>query len=128
MPERGVLGIGVDLCAVARIERAMERPRFLLRVYTQEERDYLQTRGKGAAQSAAAMFAAKEAVAKALGTGFSDGIAPGQIGVTHAPSGAPGVVLSGAALARFEALGGVRVRISLTHEAQVAAAFVVIEG
>lgn len=66
-----VIGVGVDLCSVPRIARAMEREHFMRRVYTQEERAYLKSRGKSAPQSAAAMFAAKEAVAKALGTGFS---------------------------------------------------------
>ena len=69
MPE--TLGIGVDLCAVSRIERAIQKAHFLNRVFTEAERAYLQGRGKGAGESAAAMFAAKEAVAKALGTGFA---------------------------------------------------------
>lgn len=123
-----VIGVGVDLCSVPRIARAMEREHFMQRVYTQEERAYLKSRGKSAPQSAAAMFAAKEAVAKALGTGFSGGVAPGQIGVIHEESGAPGIALTGAARARLEALGGTRVRISLSHEREIAAAFVVIDG
>ena len=69
MPE--TLGIGVDLCAVSRIERAIQKAHFLNRVFTEAERAYLQGRGRGAGESAAAMFAAKEAVAKALGTGFA---------------------------------------------------------
>lgn len=124
----GVLGVGVDMCGIARIARAMERGRFLERVYTGEEHAYLALKGKGAAQSAAAMFAAKEAVAKALGTGFSGGVSPGQIGVRHTPEGAPQVVLTGAAQARLEALGGRRVQLSLSHEQDVAVAFAVITG
>lgn len=61
MPE--LLGVGVDLCGVARIERAIEKEHFYERVFTPEERAYLNQKGKGRAQSAAAMFAAKEAVA-----------------------------------------------------------------
>lgn len=118
--------VGVDLCAVSRIARAMEKPRFLARVYTQEERAYLEERGKTAAQSAAAMFAAKEAVAKALGTGFSGGVMPGQIGVTHAPGGAPGVLLTGCAAERLAQMGGARVLLSLSHEGDLAVAFVTI--
>ena len=69
MPE--TLGIGVDLCAVSRMERAIAKEHFLNRVFTEGERAYLQSRGRSVGQSAAAMFAAKEAVAKALGTGFA---------------------------------------------------------
>lgn len=88
MPE--TLGIGVDLCAVSRIERAIQKAHFLNRVFTEAERAYLQGRGRGAGESAAAMFAAKEAVAKALGTGFAQGIMPEQIEVTHADRRQPG--------------------------------------
>ena len=97
-----VLGVGVDLCGIARIARAMERAHF--------------------------MFAAKEAVAKALGTGFSGGVSPGQIGVCHAPGGMPHVVLTGAALERLQALGGRQVQLSLSHEQDMAVAFAVITG
>ena len=121
-----VIGVGVDLCAVARMERACERERFMERVFTEGERAYLDARGKGRAQSAAAMFAAKEAVAKALGTGFSRGVMPEQIEVTHGEGGAPGVALHGAARARLEEIGGARVMLSLSHEGDMAAAFAVI--
>ena len=82
-----VIGVGVDLCAVGRIARAIEKERFVLRVYTEEERAYLEARGAGRAQSAAALFAAKEAVAKALGTGFSGGVAMREISVGHDGAG-----------------------------------------
>ena len=121
-----IVGVGVDLCQVARMERACERPHFVERVFTEGERAYLEARGKGRAQSAAAMFAAKEAVAKALGTGFSRGVMPGQIEVTHGESGAPGVTLHGAAQARLCELGGARVMLSLSHEGDMAAAFAVM--
>ena len=121
-----VIGVGVDLCAVSRMERACEREHFMERVFTEGERAYLCARGKGRAQSAAAMFAAKEAVAKALGTGFSCGVMPEQIEVTHGESGAPGVTMHGAARARLCELGGARVMLSLSHEGELAAAFAVI--
>lgn len=121
-----IIGVGVDLCAVSRMERACGRPHFVERVFTEGERAYLDARGKGRAQSAAAMFAAKEAVAKALGTGFSRGVMPGQIEVTHGGSGAPGVTLHGAAQARLSEIGGARVMLSLSHEGELAAAFAVI--
>ena len=126
MPE--LLGVGVDLCGVARIERAIEKAHFYERVFTPAERAYLNQKGKGRAQSAAAMFAAKEAVAKALGTGFSGGVMPWNISVVHDEKGAPAAELSGAAKERLEQIGGADVRISLSHEGDSAIAFAVIGG
>ena len=126
MPE--IIGIGTDLCAVSRMERAIEREHFYARVFLEGERAYLEKKGRTRAQSAAAMFAAKEAVAKALGTGFARGVMPWAIEVTHERSGAPGVRLHGEALARLAEIGGGRVLLSLTHEGDTAMAFAVIEG
>ena len=121
-------GVGVDLCAVSRMERALEKPGFLARVFAPQERAYLEEKGRGRAQSAAAMFAAKEAVAKALGTGMSGGVCFEQIEVTHDALGAPCVQLCGAAQERLMALGGGRVLLSLSHEGDMAMAFAVIEA
>lgn len=126
MPE--LVGVGVDLCGIARIERAIEKAHFYERVFTPEERAYLDQKGKSRAQSAAAMFAAKEAVAKALGTGFSGGVMPWNISVVHDEKGAPGAELTGAAKERLEQIGGADVRISLSHEGDSAIAFAVIGG
>ena len=126
MPE--LLGVGVDLCGVARIERAIEKEHCYERVFTPEERAYLNQKGKSRAQSAAAMFAAKEAVAKALGTGFSGGVMPWNISVVHDEKGAPAAELTGAAKERLEQIGGAGVRISLSHEGDSAIAFAVIGG
>ena len=126
MPE--LLGVGVDLCGIARIERAIEKAYFYERVFTPKERAYLDQKGKSRAQSAAAMFAAKEAVAKALGTGFSGGVMPWNISVVHDEKGAPGAELSGTAKERLEQMGGAGVRISLSHEGDSAIAFAVIGG
>ena len=126
MPE--IIGIGTDLCAVSRMERAITKEHFYTRVFFDGERAYLDGREKTRAQSAAAMFAAKEAVAKALGTGFARGVMPWVVEVTHEESVAPGIRLHGDALARLEALGGGRVLLSLTHEGDLAMAFAVIEG
>ena len=123
-----MIGIGVDLCAIDRMAKAIEKEHYVSRIFTAQERAYMDARGVGRAQSAAAMFAAKEAVAKALGTGFIQGIMPWTIEVTHEESGAPGVRLHGAASERLEALGGARVHLSLSHEGDSAMAFVVIEG
>ena len=64
------VGIGVDLCRIDRIEKAIQKDHFNRRVYTEQEIAYFSGKGRQAAQSAAAMYAAKEAVSKALGTGF----------------------------------------------------------
>ena len=123
-----VIGIGTDLCRIDRMEKAMTRPGFEGRICTPDECAYLRAQGKTAPQSAAAMFAAKEAAAKALGTGFSCGVLPALIEVTHDSLGAPGLLLHGAARARFEQMGGGRILLSLSHEGDMAVAFVVIAG
>jgi len=70
-----MIGLGIDLCEIARIDNAIQKSDgFLQRYFTAEERSYLEGRGQMVAQSAAAMFAAKEAFLKALGTGLSGGI------------------------------------------------------
>lgn len=118
-------GIGIDLCEIARIERAMEKnDGFLKKYYSDEERSYIESRGQSGAQSAAAMFAAKEAFLKAIGTGIGGGIALHEVTVAHLEGGAPIYQLKGAAQ---EKLGDSRVFLSLTHEAGVAAAVCVID-
>jgi len=123
-----ISGIGTDLCAVSRMERAIQKQHFYERVFFDGERAYLDAKENARAQSAAAMFAAKEAVAKALGTGFIRGVMPWTIEVTHDAAGRPGVRLHGDALARLEALGGKAVHLSLSHEGDMALAFAVVEG
>lgn len=121
-------GLGIDLCEVSRMERALQKGEaFLQRFFTAEERAYIAQRGAMGAQSAAAMFAAKEAFLKAVGAGIGGGIALGDVGVTHAPGGAPGYALGEPALLGLEALGARRAFLSLTHEAGMAAAVCVIE-
>lgn len=124
---RPIVGIGVDLCAVSRMEKAISREHFVQRVFTQGEIQYLDAKGRGRAQSAAAMFAAKEAAAKALGTGIAQGVCLNQIEVTHDALGAPGLSLSGAAQERLAAMGGKGARLSLSHEGDMAIAFVVLD-
>ena len=125
MSEGRVLGIGCDLCAVSRMSRADGR--FLARFYTQEEREEIaQRKDRAALSHMAACFAAKEAAAKALGTGFSQGVMPDQIGVVKDESGCPGLRLTGAALTRMQALGGREMLLTMTHEGDMAAAFAVL--
>jgi holo-[acyl-carrier protein] synthase len=76
----------------------------------------------------AARFAAKEAAAKALGTGFADGVTQTSIEVRNLPSGAPELLLHGKALEIAGAMGVERLHISLTHGRDIAAATVILEG
>lgn len=123
-----IVGIGCDLCAVSRMARAIEKAHFTERVFLPGERAYLDSRGRARAQSAAAMFAAKEAAAKSLGTGFAQGVMPWTIEVIHAAQGAPQLLLHGEAQARFAAMGGMRAHLSLSHEGDMAMAMVILEG
>ena len=123
-----MIGLGLDLCEIARIGAAMEKTDgFLTRYYTQEEREYLAARGKTAAQSAAAMFAAKEAFLKALGVGLSGGISMADVGVIHDALGRPTYALGEKARAAMEARGASTAHLSLTHDAGMAAAVCLLE-
>ena len=82
-------GLGTDIIEIERIARAMRRPAFSARIFTPLERAWLQTKGGNIPQSAAGLFCAKEAVAKALGTGFADGLRFCDIEIDHTAQGAP---------------------------------------
>ena len=124
-----VMGLGIDLCAISRMERhLLEGSAFLRRCFTEEEQAYLRDRGRAAARSMAAMFAAKEALLKAMGTGLGGGIALRDIAVMHRESGQPYYVLTGGAAEKLAALGAKAAHVSLTHEADMAAAVAVIWG
>ena len=121
-------GLGIDLCEISRIESAIAKnERFLDRWYTQEEQAYIRQRGKAGAQSAAAMFAAKEAFLKAVGTGIGRGIAFAEIAVGHDELGAPRYVLTGEAERKMGEMGALRAWLSISHEGGMAAAVCVIE-
>ena len=123
-----MIGLGIDLCQVERIEKAMTaHATFLSRYYTEEEQAYIAQRGSVGAQSAAAMFAAKEALLKAMGIGLSGGVSMQEIGVCHDTNGAPCYKLTGAAAERLHSMGGGSVFLSLTHEGGMAAAVAVID-
>jgi len=127
-----VLGLGTDMIEIARIQRSLTRygDAFLHRVYTPAEIAYCQLKKRNAAESFAARFAAKEAAAKALGTGFRRGVFWRDLGVVNLPSGQPGMRLTGGALRRLEALtpAGMlaRLDVSLTDEPPLAQAVVII--
>ncbi len=118
-----ILGLGVDLCEIARMERALERhPTMRERVFTPEEISYCDSKARPA-ESYAGRFAAREAVIKALG-GYR-GKRWQDISVTRAPSGAPAIRLDGQAKRRADALGIDRVLVTFTHEKTNAVAFAV---
>jgi holo-[acyl-carrier protein] synthase len=118
-----IVGLGVDICEIARMERALARhPTMRERVFTAEERTYCDAKARPA-ESYAGRFAAREAVIKALG-GYR-GKRWQDISVTRSPSGAPSVRLEGNAKLRADALGIDRVLVTFTHEKTNAVAFAV---
>ena len=117
-----LLGIGVDLCQISRMASLLEDGRFLSRWFTREEQAYIRGRGVGAAQSMAGIFAAKEALGKALGTGITLPLT--EIGVTHDAQGQPQYAFSGSAA---EALRGRRALLSISHDGDMAVAFCTIQ-
>ena len=123
-----VLGIGTDLIETSRVRESMDRfgQRFLDRIFTAQEIGYCQ-RKKNAAESFAARFAAKEAGAKALGTGISRGISWKELEVRREASGRPTLHLSGRAAELAKAMGVQRTQLSLTHSRDLAMAVVVVE-
>jgi holo-[acyl-carrier protein] synthase len=124
-----VIGIGTDLAEIDRVERSIERfgERFLDRIYTAGEQAYC-LRKKSSSESFAARFAAKEAGAKALGTGISRGVSWQEFEVRREPGGRPTLHLSGRAAELAAQLGVVRVSLSLTHSRELAMAVVVLES
>lgn len=118
-----ILGIGNDIIKVARIQSSIERyqERFLNRVFTPSEQEYCLGR-KESALHFAGRFAAKEAAAKALGTGFSDGITWLDIEVSNDEKGKPHLILSPKLLSQFE---NPRLSISISHCDEYATAFAV---
>jgi holo-[acyl-carrier protein] synthase len=123
-----IVGIGIDAVEIARIARALERhPRFAERVFTKAERDASARRGAGAAAYLAKRWAAKEAVSKALGVGFS-GFRYTDLEVTNHPSGAPSITLSGELADWARELGVTRWHLSLSDTRDTAVAAVVAEG
>lgn len=124
-----VLGLGTDLIEISRIEESIAQfgDRFLQRIFTPGEIAYCLHKKKNSAESFSARFAAKEAGAKALGTGISRGISWKEIEVRRLPGERPTLHLTGRAAERAEALGVRRLALSLSHSRDVALAVVVAE-
>ncbi|MBZ9741142.1 MULTISPECIES: holo-ACP synthase [unclassified Mesorhizobium] len=128
-----IIGIGSDLIDIRRIEKSLERhgERFIHRIYTELEQARSENR-RARAASYAKRFAAKEACAKALGTGLAQGVFWRDMGVVNLPSGAPTMALTGGALARLEKIlpRGHRaaIHLTITDDFPLAQAFVIIEA
>lgn len=124
-----VAGVGVDIFEIARMERALARtPSIAKRLFTDEERTYCQAKTRPA-QHFACRFAAKEAILKALGTGFSQGISARDISVSHDSYGKPLAVLCGRAaqIAQEQGVLEIALSLSFTHEVAIANAVAVTE-
>ena len=128
-----IVGIGTDLVDIRRIAKTIERhgERFLQRVFTETE-CALAERRANRVETYAKRFAAKEACAKALGTGFRAGVFFRDLGVVNLPSGRPTMVLTGGAAKRLAVITPaghtVRIDLAITDEYPMAQAFVVISA
>jgi holo-[acyl-carrier protein] synthase len=128
-----ILGLGNDIIDIARIERTIARfgDRFLDRVFTEVERKKSDRRNQRAA-SYAKRFAAKEACAKALGTGLRQGVFWRDMGVINLPSGRPTLVLTGGAAEQLKRITppgyAARIDLTLTDDHPLAQAIVIISG
>jgi len=123
-----IVGSGIDMVEIARIQQSINRfgSRFLNRVFTAAEQAYC-LRRRNAAESLAARFAAKEAAAKALGTGISRGVNWLEIEVIREPGGRPTIRFHGRAAEIAQYMGVAHIALSLTHTADLAVASVVVE-
>lgn len=118
-----IKGVGCDITKIERIEKLMLNTLFTRKVFTSAEQAYVSTKS---IQSAAGLWAAKEAVSKALGTGFV-GFSMRDIEILHDENGKPYVELHEGAQKRFEELCGKQLHVSISHESDTAIAFAIVE-
>ena len=124
-----ILGLGMDVREVERFRKSCERhpDRMRTRLFTQGEQEYCES-NVDPMPHYAARFAAKEAFAKALGSGIAEGIHWVDVEVVRDKKGAPSIVLHGNGKRIFAEKGGKHVWLTLTHSEHIAAATVVLEG
>ena len=126
-----IIGTGVDIIEVERVEQALTRPltgaRFRARVFTAAEIAYCESRGRPRFQSYAARFAAKEAAMKAMGTGWNRNVGWAEIEVARERGRAPTIMLHGKAADFARKRNIARFHLSLTHTAATAIAHVIAE-
>ena len=125
-----IVALGMDLARIDRMDEVLERRggRFTARIFTEGERAYCERRASRRAQHYAGRFAVKEAVMKALGTGWARGVRWRDIEVVRAPGAAPAVVLHGRAGEIAAARGIARFHVTITHDAGIAAAVAIAEA
>jgi holo-[acyl-carrier protein] synthase len=124
-----IVGLGTDMVEIPRLKASLDRfgERFLARVFTPGELSYCAAK-RHPEESLAARFAAKEAAAKALGTGISRGVGWRDFEIVREPGQAPEMRLSGRALQIAQGRGVQRIWLSLTHTDGLASASVILEG
>ena len=117
-----IFGVGTDVIEIERVRAACRETSFLTRIFSEQEQAFIGSDPRKAADN----FAAKEAVVKAFGTGFS-GIDPRDIEVLRKENGAPCIALKGSALQRAEELGAGKLHISISNTDDLSTAFAVCE-
>lgn len=123
-----ILGIGTDLFEVSRMKKTMEKdPSFIESIFTESEIQYCNPR-KRREQNFAARYAAKEALLKALGTGWRDGIKFTDINIINDSLGKPEIFLSGKAKQIADKIGVKTIHLSMSHIREIANAFVIINN
>ncbi|OOB76818.1 MAG: holo-[acyl-carrier-protein] synthase [Epulopiscium sp. Nuni2H_MBin003] len=117
-----IIGVGTDIIEIERVKKAMQNTAFLTKLFTQNEREYCKTK----AETVAGLFAAKEAVSKALGTGFRN-IKMKEVEITHTKIGQPIVNLYENAKKQADSLNIDNINISISHCKTYAIAYVIVE-
>ncbi len=120
-----MIGLGTDIIEIERVRKAVMKKFFREKVFTQNEQNYCQSRGKNSAASYAARFAAKEAFFKALGTGIVTRLT--DVEVVNDARGAPKIFLHGQAAALAQAAGVEKIFVSLSHSRDFASAVCLVE-
>ena len=113
-------GLGLDLCGISRMEALLRDERFLNRYFTPAETAYVHAKGARAAQTLAGLYAAKEAVLKAMGVGIA--LPLQEVEIFHGSGGQPQVRLTGRAAQQLAGMGGGSFLLTITHEGDTAAA------
>ena len=122
-----IRGIGLDLCEIRRMEEAITHPHFLSRVFSPEEQAYILSKGSTGGQTAAGLYAAKEAFLKAAGTGITH-LNLCEIRVSHDENGAPFYLPGEEMKKQLSALQADSAFLSIPHAGGLAAALCVLEG
>lgn len=120
---------GVDMVEIQRVKDSIDSRgySFINRIFTPAEIEYCEKRKSGKYESYSARFAAKEAISKALGTGFTQGVGLKGIELISTESGKPEVLLHGRTKERFDSIGGMAIDVSITHCRDYAVAFAVLQ-